>query len=748
MKRWKRFLAAALTGVMALTVTAALNPVGEAKAAEQSLANLDTVWKYLDDNTDPAEGGERTSWTSVDFDDSQWKSSEGHQAKFGAKNGEIKDLGNDSTPEILLNQYINGQNGDDVPAFFFRTSFDLEEVPQGMELKGTLKYDDAVIVYINGTRAAAFDEPEGGFESNLSYGGSNASDPIDAEFTVDASVLKEGKNVVAVELHQGRASSSDIYFEMSALTLAEAVQVKPDALTQKAVSLTVGADSSSRNITWYANSNQEGTVQYAPGSGGTFPEEYQESKAVVNASNDSGFYSFQASLTGLLPDTEYVYRLVNEETVSQVYSFKTGGTGAFSFLLAGDPQIGAGSTASDIEGWEDTLNKAVTAFPGASFLISAGDQVNTASNEQQYAGYLEHAALKGLTTATVVGNHDSGSNSYSQHFNNPNVTEYGATVAGSDYWYVYNNVLFLNLNSNNMSTAEHKAFMEEAIEANQDVDWKVVVFHHSIYSVANHAVESDILQRRNELVPVFEDLDIDVVLMGHDHVYVRSYMMNGLTPAVTASVESSVTDPDGILYITVNSASGSKFYNIQDEVFPYVAVKSQERIPNISNVEVTENSFKITTYRTNDMSVVDSFEIIRSAQTEEPTEPSTEEPTEPSTEEPTNPSTEEPANPSTEEPTEPSTEEPANPSTEEPTEPSTEEPARPSAEEPTKDSTEETKAPVSGNGTGSGQNGKGGGGVFTGDTQSLILWAGILAAAGVAAAGAAVSLKKQHDETK
>ena len=60
---------------MALTVTAALNPVGEAKAAEQSLANLDTVWKYLDDNTDPAEGGERTSWTSVDFDDSQWKSS-------------------------------------------------------------------------------------------------------------------------------------------------------------------------------------------------------------------------------------------------------------------------------------------------------------------------------------------------------------------------------------------------------------------------------------------------------------------------------------------------------------------------------------------------------------------------------------------------------------------------------------------------------------------------------------------------
>ncbi|MGN1183276.1 MAG: metallophosphoesterase, partial [Faecalibacillus sp.] len=67
--------------------------------------------------------------------------------------------------------------------------------------------------------------------------------------------------------------------------------------------------------------------------------------------------------------------------------------------------------------------------------------------------------------------------------------------------------------------------MQEAIEKNKDVRWKVVAFHHSIYSVANHAIESDILQRRNELAPVFDELGIDVVLMGHDHVYVRSHIM-------------------------------------------------------------------------------------------------------------------------------------------------------------------------------------------------------------------------------
>ena len=29
---------------------------------------------------------------------------------------------------------------------------------------------------------------------------------------------------------------------------------------------------------------------------------------------------------------------------------------------------------------------------------------------------------------------------------------------------IYNNVLFMNLNTNNMSTAEHKEFMEDAIQ--------------------------------------------------------------------------------------------------------------------------------------------------------------------------------------------------------------------------------------------------------------------------------------------
>ena len=392
------------------------------------------------------------------------------------------------------------------------------------------------------------------------------------------------------------------------------------------VLLSVGANNTQMNATWYATQEGAGSVLVAKQSqlvNGAMPENAAKFDATSTPANESGKWSNQATITGLEPGTVYAYQLVNGEEKSDVATFTTATNGAFSFALAGDPQIGAsGNADSDTQGWDKTLGIIAdsTQFDGVDFLLSAGDQVNTASNEDQYNGYLDHDELLSLPVATVVGNHDSSSNAYDQHFNVPNESELGVTNAGGDYWFVYNNTLFLALNSNSMSTAEHKAFMEQAIAEAGDVDWKVVTFHHSVYSVASHAVDGDILQRREALVPVFEDLDIDVVLMGHDHVYVRTYMMDGLTPITESDkytdqdgdgIPESVTNPDGILYVTANSASGSKFYTIQSTKYEYSAVQNQERVPNVSRVDVSEDAFTITTYRTSDMSVVDTFTINR-----------------------------------------------------------------------------------------------------------------------------------------
>ena len=183
------------------------------------------------------------------------------------------------------------------------------------------------------------------------------------------------------------------------------------------------------------------------------------------------------------------------------------------------------------------------------------------------------------------------------------------TKAGSDYWFVYENTLFIDINSNNRSTAEHKAFIEEAIAANPNVKWKTVVFHHSIYSTASHVNDSDIITRREELPQVFTDLDIDVVLMGHDHVYTRTYMMNGYTPDTEQGEKSSVTNPTGILYLTANSASGSKYYDIKAPNAEYSAKMDQSYRRTVTDIDVTDTSYTMTTYYADTMEVLDQFTI-------------------------------------------------------------------------------------------------------------------------------------------
>ena len=613
----------------------------EALPTANTLLDGETEWTYLDNGSDPAgnpedTGYNRTSWTTGTLVTDGWKTAAG---PFGAKRGAIADLGSGYIPTTLLTQYKEGSTND-IEAYFFRTTFDITSLEGMTKLVGTLQYDDGVIVYINGQRVAAFDDNacdangnslNKGFDANLQYGGSNAGTPKTVSFELlDLSILQEGPNTIAVELHQGRATSSDVWFSMTDLSLSD-----EEVVYQTNISLSMGADESQMNFTWYSALDNASLI-VADNAALTGAQTITAAATVAN----DGLYSCKATVTGLKANTTYYYQLSNNGKQSDAYSFTTGGTGAFSFAYVGDPQIGAsGNATSDTAGWDNTLNiiDANSIFSDVSFLLSAGDQVNTASSESEYDGYLDHDALTGLPVATVIGNHDSSSNAYGQHFNVANESaQYGTTTAGGDYYFVYNHVLFLILNSNDTSAAEHRAFMEAAIAATagQDITWKVVSFHHSVYTVASHSSDSYITSEtgfKNTMVPILDELGIDVVLQGHDHVYCRTYMMDVFTPITesdkyiyvngTDAAPTAVTDPDGILYITANSGSGSKTYNIVNAEFPFSAVQNQEHIPNVSKVTVSDTEFTITTYRTTDMTVVDSFTIYRTNSSTEPTEP-------------------------------------------------------------------------------------------------------------------------------
>lgn len=379
------------------------------------------------------------------------------------------------------------------------------------------------------------------------------------------------------------------------------------------VSMEPGQDETAMNFSWYtAETATPGVLEVER----IDAEEQTQTVTAELKTASSGFSGNEAQITGLEPDAQYAYRIGDGKGHwDETNTFTTRSTDRFNFLLMGDPQIGnSWFVSKDRKNWGETLDTATGKYPETSFILSVGDQVNTGDSEKDYSGFFAPDVMKRVPVATTIGNHDN-TEYYGYHFNVPNETELMASDdAGGDYSFTYGDVLFMNLNTNSQNTAEHVEFMKKAVEetAEKSIKWKIVVFHHSIYSVGGHAKEDEILELRKALVPAIDALDIDAVLMGHDHSYARTYQMKNFKPLKDQAVKGNTANsPEGTVYLTANSSSGSKFYDIQSGEEPYVAVKEQLEVPTFTNVEVAPHSLSFETYRTDTMKQVDAYKITK-----------------------------------------------------------------------------------------------------------------------------------------
>ena len=392
----------------------------------------------------------------------------------------------------------------------------------------------------------------------------------------------------------------------------------------KNVSLQIGADPTQRNFVWYSDATTQGYVQVALKSamaGSEFPANYSQFDATSSTVGvPQGFSSFKSTATGLAANSAYVYRVGNGSTWSDIYSFNTQSfDGSFSFLTGGDPQVGYRNLTLETAQWTESLEKSLSTFSNASFLVTLGDQVANEFNEAHYDALLSPAVLKTIPLAVVAGNHDVPSPLYAPHFNMPNMSALGNTSANSgdgNYWYVYNNTLFMSLNLVNTDVEQHKQFMMETIAANPDVKWTVLTVHFTLLfeQATNSGYWNITRPLRNALVPIISELGIDIVLAGHDHSYVRTHTMNGLTPVLPANGNiSSYTNlpKEQVIYVNTNSITGNIFVALSNTEQPFTAVKNQENVANITNVDITDTSMTVTTYRLTDMSVVDAFTLYK-----------------------------------------------------------------------------------------------------------------------------------------
>jgi hypothetical protein len=372
----------------------------------------------------------------------------------------------------------------------------------------------------------------------------------------------------------------------ASMKLASVVTAAP--ATINSIILLVGADETQRVVSWYASAQTNQVVQLAPTSelqDGAFPSIARTYPAVVAANTVNGGFNGHAILEHLEENTEYSYRVGGDGAWSATYAFKTRKfDGNFDFLFFGDPQIGSsGNVPKDQAGWADTLKVALAANPEAELLVSGGDQVETAGVETQWTAFLAPNELRAYPWVATIGNHDVGSKAYEQHLWTPNtdraLSHYttGANRSGGDYWFIYKDVLFIDLNSNAYLTSAqagvdadeaHIGFIRNVVQQQgARAKYTVLVYHHSIYSPAVHANDGDNQERRRDFPVAFSQLGVDLVLQGHDHSYSRSYLIDHgfkQNPDEKPGATSVFQGPGGVIYVTGNSASGSKYYPLSD----------------------------------------------------------------------------------------------------------------------------------------------------------------------------------------
>ncbi|GIO64246.1 glycoside hydrolase domain-containing protein [Paenibacillus cineris] len=214
--------------------------------ARQKLIAEGSSWKYYDQGKNPGSG-----WYNTGFDDSTWASGQAM-------------LGYDSKGLVKTTVGYGPDANNKYPTTYFRKTFEVTDPSGVMELDANLIRDDGAVVYLNGHEVIRTNMPAGEVTYNT-YANATVNDERDRNaYRIDPAYLVKGTNVIAAEVHQVNATSSDIAFEFS----LDAVQqmAKPAAPTQPKV------DDTANTFGWtnVPGYNQPAAYQFSTDGGKTW----------------------------------------------------------------------------------------------------------------------------------------------------------------------------------------------------------------------------------------------------------------------------------------------------------------------------------------------------------------------------------------------------------------------------------------------------------------------------------------------
>jgi hypothetical protein len=274
---------------------------------------------------------------------------------------------------------------------------------------------------------------------------------------------------------------------------------------------------------------------------------------IETAQIDSTHFVHRATLTGLSPETSYVYRVRSGTTMSATFSFRTAPLRDTPFAVA---------WWADSQDNPSVLEQLIPSMlaHGVDWMGVAGDLASSGASLYDWHNYwftpMAFANIAQTRPALFArGNHD-GEYPFSYAY---------STLPGNEAWYAFeygnSRFIFLDTEASTSAVPEQYAWLanELARPETQNAAFRVVCFHKPPYvNLWNGGGYTGETWVRNDWVPLFQQYHVDAVINGHAHNYNRG-VINGVTYLIVGGGGGAL-DTERVAYWPLFTVEYSRYH--------------------------------------------------------------------------------------------------------------------------------------------------------------------------------------------
>jgi len=516
-----------------------------------------SVWKYLDDGSDQG-----TAWYSQTFNDSSWAQG---AAQLGYGDGDettVLSYGSSSS-----NKYLT---------YYFRKTFTPQNTNNQEWVKLELLRDDGAVVYLNGTELIRSNMPTGTitYTTKAAHTVAGSDEDYFNQYFFPDSLLISGQNIIAVEVHQRTASSSDMSFDLK-------LSYTNLTIFRKAPYLLYTGNNDEMLILWQLREQKDCAFHW--GTDTTYNLGQNNSQEINTE------HQHKILLNGLTPNTKYYYKVVYDSTNIKKGSFVTGAIDNaqdLTFYAYGDTRTQAdkhNEVANAI------MNDMASDNNAQTFIVSSGDMVANGDQEEdwdqqffdeQYSHLQE--LLANLPYLAAVGNHEGQGDLFAKYFPYPMFVN-GKYYYSFDYGPVHFTVI--DQYDNYSSGSDQYNWIVNDLATNNKA-WKIILLHKSAWSAGGGHSNSSSVQTL--IHPLCLQYGVQFVIAGHNHYYARA-IANNIQYITTGGGGAPLYTPEANSDSIVKVDKSYHFckLQIQDDSLTFSAIRSNGSI--IEEIKTSRN---------------------------------------------------------------------------------------------------------------------------------------------------------------